>query len=74
MNQTTTPYETHRSPETEYLVTDKRIAEHLCISVRHVHTLRSQGILRAVKLGSSLRFPIRENMQRILTLGNPERR
>ena len=51
---------------TETLLTDLQIAARLGVSRRHVHALRSKGILRAVKLGASLRFPANQNMARIL--------
>lgn len=71
---------THEEPVTapnERLVGDIELASVLSISRRHVHTLRARGILRAVKLGSSLRFPLHENLAKVLgdTPGNePKRR
>ncbi len=50
----------------ERLVTDVELAERLSISRRHVHVLRSRGQLRAVRLGDSVRFPLNENLARVL--------
>jgi excisionase family DNA binding protein len=50
----------------ERLVTDIEIASRLSISRRHVHVLRSRGQLRAVRLGNSVRFPLNENLARVL--------
>lgn len=51
---------------TERLVNDRTLAERLGISPRHVHVLRARGQLRAVKLGGALRFPLAENLARVL--------
>jgi len=53
-------------PAFERLVKDTELAAVLNISPRFVHVLRARGVLRAVKLGSAVRFPLRENMERIL--------
>lgn len=53
----------------ERLVTDVELANRLGISRRHIHVLRAQGQLRGIKLGGSLRFPINENLQRVLGTG-----
>jgi len=50
----------------ERLVTDVELAERLSISRRHVHVLRSRGQLRAVRLGNAVRFPLNENLARVL--------
>jgi len=50
----------------ERLVKDKEIAAQLGISSRFVHVLRARGQLRAVKLGGALRFPLQENLARVL--------
>ncbi|HZL45718.1 MAG TPA: helix-turn-helix domain-containing protein [Opitutaceae bacterium] len=50
----------------ERLVTDVELAARLSISRRHVHVLRSRGQLRAVRLGNSVRFPLNENLARVL--------
>ena len=50
----------------ERLVTDRELAEQLGISARFTHVLRSRGQLRAVKLGGALRFPLYENLARVL--------
>jgi excisionase family DNA binding protein len=50
----------------ERLVTDIEIASRLSISRRHVHVLRSRGQLRAVRLGNAVRFPLNENLARVL--------
>ena len=54
----------------ERLVTDNEFAAQASISRRFVHTLRSRGQIRAVKLGGALRFPLYENLARLL--GAPE--
>jgi len=51
----------------ECLLRDIELAALLNISRRFVHTLRARGILRAVRLGTALRFPRNENLARILT-------
>ena len=51
---------------TERLVTDIELAARLSISRRHVHVLRSRGQLRAVRLGNAVRFPLNENLARVL--------
>ena len=51
---------------TERLVTDVELASRLGISRRHVHVLRARGQLRAVRLGGAVRFPINENLARVL--------
>ena len=51
---------------TERLVTDVELAASLSISRRHVHVLRSRGQLRAVRLGNAVRFPLNENLARVL--------
>jgi excisionase family DNA binding protein len=50
----------------ERLVTDVELADRLSISRRHVHVLRSRGQLRAVRLGNAVRFPLNENLARVL--------
>jgi len=50
----------------ERLVTDVELAALLSISRRHVHVLRSRGQLCAVRLGGAVRFPINENLARVL--------
>jgi excisionase family DNA binding protein len=50
----------------ERLVTDIEIASRLSISRRHVHVLRARGQLRAVRLGNAVRFPLNENLARVL--------
>ena len=59
----------------ERLVTDIEIASRLSISRRHVHAitgciplqvLRARGQLRAVRLGNAVRFPLNENLARVL--------
>jgi len=52
--------------QTERLLKDVELAQILGISRRFVHSLRSRGILRAVRLGGALRFPLNENLARIL--------
>ena len=54
----------------ERLVTDREFAEQASISRRFVHTLRARGQLRAVKLGGALRFPLYENLARVLGTGD----
>ena len=54
---------------TERLVTDVELAARLSISRRHVHVLRSRGQLRAVRLGGAVRFPLNENLARVLEGG-----
>jgi excisionase family DNA binding protein len=54
----------------ERLVTDIEIASRLSISRRHVHVLRSRGQLRAVRLGNAVRFPLNENLARVLGEGS----
>jgi excisionase family DNA binding protein len=56
--------------QTERLVTDVELAAQLGISRRFVHTLKSRGVLRAVRLGTALRFPLGENLARVLVLGD----
>ena len=51
---------------TERLVTDVELASRLGISRRHVHVLRARGLLRAVRLGGAVRFPLNENLVRVL--------
>ncbi len=51
---------------TERLVTDVELASRLGISRRHVHVLRARGQLRAVRLGGAVRFPLNENLARVL--------
>jgi len=55
-----------RADQAERLVTDLELAERLSISRRHVHVLRSRGQLRAVRLGNAVRFPLNENLARVL--------
>ena len=55
-----------RTDQPERLVTDLELAERLSISRRHVHVLRSRGQLRAVRLGNAVRFPLNENLARVL--------
>ena len=55
----------------ERLVTDIEIASRLSISRRHVHVLRSRGQLRAVRLGNAVRFPLNENLARVLGTFQP---
>jgi excisionase family DNA binding protein len=50
----------------ERLVTDVELANRLSISRRHVHVLRARGQLRAVRLGNAVRFPLNENLARVL--------
>jgi len=52
--------------QAESLVTDRELAAKLRISQRFVHVLRSRGQLRAVKLGGAVRFPLNENLARVL--------
>jgi hypothetical protein len=54
----------------EKLVTDREFAEQASISRRFVHVLRARGQLRAVKLGGALRFPLYENLARVLGRGD----
>jgi len=56
--------------QAESLVTDRELAEKLRVSQRFIHVLRARGQLRAVKLGNAVRFPLQENMARVL--GNPD--
>ena len=55
-----------RTDQPERLVTDVALADRLSISRRHVHVLRSRGQLRAVRLGGAVRFPLNENLARVL--------
>ena len=55
-----------RSDQPERLVTDRELEERLSISSRHVPVLRSRGQLRAVCLGNAVRFPLNENLARVL--------
>jgi len=65
--------ETHSKDDPpERLVTDREFAEQASISRRFVHTLRARGQLRAVKLGGALRFPLYENLARVLGSGDRE--
>jgi len=52
--------------QTERLVRDTELAIQLGISRRFVHSLRARGQLRAVKLGGALRFPLNENLGRVI--------
>ncbi len=66
--------ETHsKNDPPERLVTDREFAEQASISRRFVHTLRARGQLRAVKLGGALRFPLYENLARLLGDLNEQR-
>ena len=56
--------------QAESLVTDRELAAKLRISQRFVHVLRARGQLRAVKLGGAVRFPLNENLARVL--GDPD--
>lgn len=57
--------------ETERLVSDRELAATLGISRRHVHSLRARGLLRAVFLGAAVRFPVHENLERVLRCERP---
>ena len=57
---------TERVDQLERLVTDIELANRLSISRRHVHVLRTRGQLRAVRLGNAVRFPLNENLARVL--------
>jgi excisionase family DNA binding protein len=57
---------------TERLVTDVELAKRLGISRRHVQLLRAGGQLRAVRLGCAVRFPLNENLGRVLGSPNVE--
>jgi len=50
----------------ERLVTDDELAAVLSVSKRHIHVLRSRGVLIAVKLGGALRFPLQANLAAVL--------
>lgn len=52
--------------QAECLVTDRELAAKLMVSQRFIHVLRSRGQLRAVKLGNAVRFPLYENLARVL--------
>ena len=56
--------------QAECLVTDHELAEKLRVSQRFIHILRARGQLRAVKLGGALRFPLFENLARVLGTGD----
>lgn len=55
-----------KADQLERLVTDIELANRLSISRRHVHVLRTSGQLRAVRLGNAVRFPLNENLARVL--------
>ena len=56
--------------EPDRLLRDTEIAAILGISRRFVHTLRNRGVLRAVRLGTCLRFSRAENLARVLGTGD----
>ncbi len=58
----------------ERLASDVKLDARLSISRRHVYVLRSRGQLRAVRFGNAVRFPLNENLARVLGAieGEPE--
>jgi excisionase family DNA binding protein len=58
------------SGQPDRLLRDTEMAALLGVSRRFVHTLRSRGVLRAVRLGNCLRFSRAETLARVLGTGD----
>jgi len=63
---TAKPTELKTIEQSERLLRDVELADLLNVSRRFIHTLRSRGVVRAIRLGKALRFPRNENLARVL--------